>query len=748
MDREQLLGKLNKEQQRAVSAPRGNILVLAGAGSGKTRILVHRIAWLLSQENVDTHNILAVTFTNKAANEMRKRISALLREPMADMWVGTFHGLANRMLRIYHEAAGLANDFQILDSDDQKRLIKRMLKEANVSEKIVRPASLQGFINRNKDAGIRAATAQQRADTFNNQRLAGLYQEYETACERAQVVDFAELLLRAYELLDNAEVLARLQGRFAEILVDEFQDTNTIQYAWLRKICGAHNHIMAVGDDDQSIYGWRGAQIANIQAFSREMPDAVTIRSEQNYRSTDTILQAANSLIKNNNNRLGKNLWTEYGLGEAITHYHAFNAQDEARYLVQALLSSCERNDWRLDDCAILYRSNAQSRILEEELRHHNVPYRIYGGQRFFERLEIKNTLAYARLMTNNQDDSAFERVINTPPRGLGDRSIAEIRGHARTQEISLWDAAERICRAGTGRMEQNLQAFLNLIQELRALCQSLTLAESMSAISEHSGLIAMYAKQSDGRHEAREENLAELASAASQFLIPDGSDGMAEFLQHVALDSGDQGEDNRASVQLMTLHSAKGLEFPWVAIAGFEEGLLPHANSQKEEHLVEEERRLAYVGITRAMRKLVLSDSETRVLGGQSQLCRVSRFFWEIPKELIDAVNKSWDQSNRPQYANMGGRAQQSSWQQNQSSSFATSNIQSNDFTVSQSPTTSSPQAKFSLGQSVRHAVFGSGIVEDYEQNGGDDDRVLVAFEQRGRKWLLVEFANLQRVH
>ena len=370
MDREQLLAKLNKEQQRAVSAPRGNILVLAGAGSGKTRILVHRIAWLLSQENVDTRNILAVTFTNKAANEMRKRISSLLRAPLADMWVGTFHGLANRMLRIFHEAAGLAQDFQILDSDDQKRLIKRMLKEANVSEKYVRPANLQGFINRNKDAGIRAAAAQQRADNFQSQQLASLYQTYETACERAQVVDFAELLLRAYELLDDPEIRAKLQGRFAEILVDEFQDTNTIQYAWLRKICGADNHIMAVGDDDQSIYGWRGAQIANIQAFSREMPDAVTIRSEQNYRSTDTILQAANSLIKNNNNRLGKNLWTEYGLGEAITHYHAFNAQDEARYLVQALLSSCERNDWRLDDCAILYRSNAQSRILEEELRH------------------------------------------------------------------------------------------------------------------------------------------------------------------------------------------------------------------------------------------------------------------------------------------------------------------------------------------------------------------------------------------
>ena len=747
MDKEQLLAKLNKEQQRAVSAPRGNILVLAGAGSGKTRILVHRIAWLLSQESVDTRNILAVTFTNKAANEMRKRISALLRAPTADMWVGTFHGLANRMLRIFHEAAGLAQDFQILDSDDQKRLIKRMLKDANVSEKYVRPASLQGFINRNKDAGIRAAAAQQRAESFQSQQLASLYQTYETACERAQVVDFAELLLRAYELLDNAEVLARLQGRFTEILVDEFQDTNTIQYAWLRKICGAHNHIMAVGDDDQSIYGWRGAQIANIQAFSREMPDAVTIRSEQNYRSTDTILQAANSLIKNNNNRLGKNLWTEYGLGEAITHYHAFNAQDEARYLVQALLSSCERNDWRLDDCAILYRSNAQSRILEEELRHHNVPYRIYGGQRFFERLEIKNTLAYARLMVNNQDDSAFERVVNTPPRGLGDRSLTELRGQARTQEISLWDAAERICRAGAGRMEQNLQAFLNLIQELRALCQSLTLSESMSVISEHSGLIAMYAKQSDGRKEAREENLAELASAASQFPIPDGSDGMAEFLQHVALDSGDQGEDNRASVQLMTLHSAKGLEFPWVAIAGFEEGLLPHANSQKEEHLVEEERRLAYVGITRAMRKLVLSDSETRVLGGQAQLCRVSRFFWEIPKELVDPVNKSWDQSNRAQYANSVRHTQQPR-PASSSGDFAASSTQGNAFAAFQSnAAANTAQPKFSLGESVYHTVFGTGIVEDYEQNSGDD-RVLVAFEQRGRKWLLVEFANLQRAN
>ena len=351
---------------------------------------------------------------------MRKRISALLREPMADMWVGTFHGLANRMLRIYHEAAGLANDFQILDSDDQKRLIKRMLKEANVSEKN-RPAPRA--CKASSTATKTPASAQRRRNNAPIRLIISAWQVYTKSMRRrASAPKWSTLPSSCCELTNfwiTPRSLARLQGRFAEILVDEFQDTNTIQYAWLRKICGAHNHIMAVGDDDQSIYGWRGAQIANIQAFSREMPDAVTIRSEQNYRSTDTILQAANSLIKNNNNRLGKNLWTEYGLGEAITHYHAFNAQDEARYLVQALLSSCERNDWRLDDCAILYRSNAQSRILEEELRHHNVPYRIYGGQRFFERLEIKNTLAYARLMTNNQDDSAFERVINTPPRGL-----------------------------------------------------------------------------------------------------------------------------------------------------------------------------------------------------------------------------------------------------------------------------------------------------------------------------------------
>ena len=739
-----LLDKLNPQQAEAVSAKRGNILVLAGAGSGKTRILVHRIAWLLSEEDLRPYNILAVTFTNKAANEMKRRISSLLNKPLGgEMWVGTFHGLANRMLRMHHEAAGLVGDFQIIDSDDQKRMIKRLLADNNIDESFVRPPALQAFINKHKDAGRRSAEASQRARNLPEQRMAGLYQQYELSCERAQVVDFAELLLRAYELLaDNPMVLQTFRNRFLEILVDEFQDTNSIQYAWLRKLAGKDNNIMAVGDDDQSIYGWRGAQIANIRAFPEQMPSATIIRSEQNYRSTDTILQAANALIRHNDNRLGKELWTDYGLGEEISYYRAFNPQDEASHLVQSVIANCERHNWKLSDCAMLYRSNAQSRVLEEALLHYNLPYRIYGGQRFFERLEVKNTLAYARLLVNENDDTAFDRVINTPPRGLGERSLEQIRAQARTQEISLWQAAQSLATNSEGRTAQNLLDFFQLIELLRELAADLTLADTFDAISEHSGLLNMYDKQDKEKAKVRKENLDELVSAARQFTPSAEGTGLAEFLQHVVLDSEAQADGDEEAVQLMTLHSAKGLEFSWVAIAGFEDGLLPHKSSFEHQHLIEEERRLAYVGITRAMRKLTLSNSEMRMAAGRSANNEPSRFFWEIPKELID-TGKS---TNRPR-ASMGNttnrtRASRPSPVFSPNYSRATSKT-ANLGQITPEP--SSAQApKFQIGANVYHAIFGNGVVEDYQQGSGHDDRVLVTFEKRGSKWLLLEFANL----
>ena len=726
--RESLLATLNPEQARAVSAERGNILVLAGAGSGKTRVLVHRIAWLLEVEQLQPYNVLAVTFTNKAANEMKRRIADLLQRPIGDMWVGTFHGLANRMLRVHHEAVGLDADFQIIDGEDQKRLVKRVLAEQNVDEKNVPVKQLMGYVNSCKDSCLRADAALEQARDYREQALAQLYQAYEDACRRGQIVDFAELLLRSYELLGRKEILARFQQRFRELLVDEFQDTNTIQYQWLRRLCGANSHIMAVGDDDQSIYGWRGARIANIRAFTSDMPGAQVVRSEQNYRSTDTILQAANALISNNDNRLGKNLWTDLGLGESISYYRSFNAQDEADYVVKTLLKTCEHNDWRLSDCALLYRSNAQSRSLEEALLQRGLPYRIYGGQKFYERLEIKDTLAYARLMVNRHDDTAVERVINTPARGLGDRTLQQLRGFARAQECSLWQAIlTHADGAASGRAQQALGEFIKLLEDLEALSASMTLAETIDLIADHSGLLAMYSKQRDGRAETRRENIEELVSAAGQFVVPEGGSGLPEFLQQVALESGEQAEANSDAVQLMTLHSAKGLEFLLVFIVGFEEGLLPHYGSLQEARKVEEERRLTYVGITRAMRKLVLTSSENRMIAGRTDSNPASRFLFEIPKELVSA--------DKPK------RGGVSSWQRPRGGGLFQRGGQANARVASEA--VEPVNARFHLGQRVQHAVFGFGVVARYEQ-GGSGDRVLVRFERAGEKWLLLDFANL----
>ena len=608
MDVSDILSPLNDAQRDAVAAPSQNMLVLAGAGSGKTRVLVHRIAWLIRAEDFSPWSILAVTFTNKAAREMRGRIEEMLHLPSGGMWVGTFHGLAHRLLKAHWREAGLPQNFQILDSDDQLRLVKRVCRELELDESRWPPKQAMWFINAQKDEGLRAAHVDVPPGDLFAQTMRQVYQAYEIACERSGMVDFAELLLRAHELwLKNPEVLAHYQGRFRQIMVDEFQDTNTIQYAWLRVLAGDRIPVIAVGDDDQSIYGWRGAKIENIQRFTQDFADTRTVRLEQNYRSTQTILRAANGVIANNFGRLGKELWTSGESGDAISLYAGFNEQDEARYIVEQIQQWLDSGNNR-SSVAILYRSNAQSRVLEESLIRHGMPYRIYGGQRFYERMEIRNALAYMRLLANRGDDAAIERVINTPPRGIGAKSLDTVRDTARVRELPLWGAINvvREEKLLPARALSALEGFQVLINELDSGTDELTLAELAEHVIQSSGLVDYHKKEKGEKGQARVENLEELVSAAKQFVDNDEElSPLQQFLDSAALDAGDaQADEHEDSVQLMTLHSAKGLEFPLVFLAGMEENLFPHRMSIEEPGRLEEERRLCYVGITRAIGK------------------------------------------------------------------------------------------------------------------------------------------------
>ncbi|MBT8147185.1 MAG: DNA helicase II, partial [Gammaproteobacteria bacterium] len=642
-----ILDKLNAPQRQAVTTETQNLLVLAGAGSGKTRVLVHRIAWLMHAEHASPYSILAVTFTNKAAREMRSRIEQLLGQPIGGMWVGTFHGLAHRLLRSHWQEAGLVEDFHILDSDDQLRLIKRLCRSLGVDEDKYAPRQVQWYINSQKDEGLRAASVETFGDDYSR-NMVSIYAAYEEACDRGGMVDFAEILLRAHELwLKNPQILDHYQRRFQHVLVDEFQDTNTIQYAWLRVLAGRDSQLMVVGDDDQSIYGWRGAKIENIQKFSTDFPGSEIVRLEQNYRSTSTILKAANKLISNNQGRLGKELWTDGSEGEQISLYEAFNEQDEARFIVDRL------QDWvnkghRRDDAAVLYRSNAQSRELEDALLRTGMPYRIYGGHRFYERLEIKNALAYLRLLVNRQDDTAMERVINVPTRGIGGRTIDQIRALARQENCSLWMACVKCVNEKllSARAANAVLGFLELIDGMQDACTELELHRKVEYVIKHSGLIQHHEKEGGEKARARLENLDELITAANSFDEseldveddPASSGILTAFLDQAALDAGDsQAAENEDAVQLMTLHSAKGLEFPLVFMAGMEEGLFPHRMSMENISGLEEERRLCYVGITRAMSKLFLCFAESRRLHGDVSLTRPSRFIREIPRELVE---------------------------------------------------------------------------------------------------------------
>jgi len=718
MDISHILDNLNEAQRQAVTAESGHLLVLAGAGSGKTSVLVKRIAWLIQAQGISPYSLFAVTFTNKAAGEMRARIENLLGFQATGMWIGTFHSIAHKLLRKHAKTAGLEDTFQIIDAEDQHRIIKRLLKGLNLDEKQWAPRAQQWFINHNKEEGLRPQHLSDDGDIIKKTQIK-IYAAYEEVCQNANLVDFSELLLRAHELwLNNSEILEHYRQRFRYILIDEFQDTNNLQYAWISLLAGKNNHVTIVGDDDQSIYGWRGAQVENIHKFAKDFPDTQTIRLEQNYRSTGNILKAANHIIANNFGRMGKNLWTEDGEGEKISLYTAFNEIDEARFITAKIKQWINEGNLR-SECAILYRSNAQSRVLEEALIQMGIPYRIYGGHKFFERQEIKDALSYLRLIFNRHDAAAFERVINTPTRGIGERTIAEIRDEAKIKSASLWTASLLLIenKSLSSRACSALMRFINLINQLDKDIEGLTLAEQVEHIVKHSGLLAMYQNARGEKAQARVENLQELIVAAKQYTPEEDSELplLADFLTHAALEAGEGQEKEFAdSVQLMTLHSAKGLEFPLVFIAGLEEGLFPHYLSVHDPNQIEEERRLCYVGMTRAKQKLYLTFAETRRIYGQESRNQPSRFLTELPEDCVDEIRMR-TKIIKPAHK--------------KASPFAIKNT--------------AHESGYQLGQGVTHAKFGEGTILNIEGRG-EHTRVQVKFQDHGTKWLVAAYAKL----
>jgi len=728
-----LLANLNPEQLAAVTLPHGSALILAGAGSGKTRVLTTRIAWLLATGQASPLSVLAVTFTNKAAKEMLARLSALTPVNTRGMWIGTFHGLCNRMLRAHYRDAGLPQLFQIMDTQDQLSLIKRLYKAHGIDDERFPPRQLQGLINGSKEEGLRANQVEAH-DEFTRRQVEH-FALYEEACSREGVVDFPELLLRCFELLSRHDVLREhYQRRFSHLLVDEFQDTNALQYRWLRLLAGPQAAVFAVGDDDQSIYAFRGANVANMQRFERDFgtPEAPVqlIKLEQNYRSHGHILDAANALIKHNQGRLGKNLWTADARGEPVRAFAAPSDINEAAFVVEVVKSLVDEGVSPAE-VAVLYRSNAQSRVLEHALFNAGMPYRVYGGMRFFERAEVKHALAYMRLIAAPDDDGAFLRVVNFPPRGIGARTLETLQDKARVAGTSLWQAA---CAApGTGKSGASLGAFLKLIEGMRSAAAGFPLSETVEHVVQASGLGAHYAAERDGQE--RIENLQELVNAAESFVREadlqvageselETGDPLSAFLAHAALEAGEtQAAEGRPALQLMTVHSAKGLEFHTVFVTGLEEGLFPHENSMSEYDGVEEERRLAYVAITRARRRLYLTHAQSRMLHGQVRYNVASRFLDELPAALVRWLS--------PQRAD--------AWP-----------------TRTEAPRTSEPsfgaasygaladRPGWRIGQSVKHAKFGLGIIIDAEGRG-TDARVQVNFRDVGVKWLALEYAKLQ---
>lgn len=721
------LKTLNEAQQQAVTAPLGNLLILAGAGSGKTRVLVHRVAWLVENQLASPQGLLAVTFTNKAAGEMRGRLESMVGREIRGMWVGTFHGLSHKLLRLHWKEAGLPEHFQVIDTDDQLQIIRRLFKSLNINEERWEPKKAQGFINRKKDEGTRTLQLKSAEGAYE-EVMGNVYQHYETYCHANGLVDFAELLLRSYELLkDNEELRLHYQNRFSHFLVDEFQDTNTIQYQWMCLLAKQAKSVTVVGDDDQSIYGWRGAKIENIQRFEREFKDTQLIRLEQNYRSTHTILSAANALISYNTSRMGKTLWTAGDKGEPITVYGGFNEEDEALYVVRQIKVWLEKGG-QPQDIGILYRSNAQSRVLEEALVRAGIPYSIYGGLRFFERAEIKDALAYLRLLINPGDNAAFERVINVPPRGIGEKNIEKLKDIVRDRNCSYWEAAQHALSDNvmTGKARAGLQSFVEVIEPWVNLALQESLSKLIDIAIQGSGLLRFFKEQKGEKAQNRSENLEELINAIYDFeeqCSEDEEHPVTAFLAYASLEGGERHrkDEDQQSVQLMTLHSAKGLEFPLVFICGLEDGLFPHLFSRDNKESLEEERRLCYVGITRAMQQLYLTYAEKRRVFGRDEERRKSRFVSEIPENLIKETSRRVN--IRPSYA---AYSTPSSFSQVEP-----------DFEDAQG---------FCLGQRVSHPKFGEGTIVDHEGQG-ERARVHVHFDRYGSKWLALAYAKLEEV-
>lgn len=711
------LDGLNAEQLAAVTLPAQPALILAGAGSGKTRVLTTRMAWLIQTGQVSPHGLLAVTFTNKAAREMLTRLSSLLPINTRGMWVGTFHGLCNRLLRAHATEARLPSLFQILDNQDQLGLVKRVMKSIGLDEDRYPPRQMQYFINRNKEEGRRPAEADS-----SDQAEHDLYLAYEVQCQKDGVVDFAELLLRSVELLRSNELVRdHYRNRFRHVLVDEFQDTNRLQYAWLKLLVAPDNAVFAVGDDDQSIYGFRGAEVANMRLFQKDYGLKEVIRLEQNYRSLGNILDAANALIRHNQGRMGKNLWTQAGAGEPLLVFEAESDADEARFMVEQA-QSLRGEGIAFSDMAVLYRSNAQSRIMEHALFRAGIPYRVYGGHRFFERMEIKHALAYLRLAANRADDGAFLRVVNFPPRGIGARSLELLQEQAQAAGGSLYDASGRVTlsgKAGTG-----LRAFLSCIDHLsEAAVSGAALQDLVLSVLDMSGLVAHYRQEREGAE--RVENLEELVTAAAQFTHETELADLPAFLSHASLEAGEHeaGADADA-LQLMTVHSAKGLEFHTVFVCGLEEGLFPHENAMSEEDGLEEERRLMYVAVTRARQRLYLTRAGQRMLHGQTRYGLRSRFVDEIPATLCRWLSETAPRTRGGQHREVSGL---DTWGKE----------------APTRPTGRISGVPFAIGQQVRHERFGLGVVMKWE-GSGQDARIQVNFRDVGVKWLALSFAKL----
>ena len=732
------LEHLNPEQLDAVTLPDGHALVLAGAGSGKTRVLTTRIAWLIQSGRVTPGGVLAVTFTNKAAREMVTRLTAMLPVNPRGLWIGTFHGLANRLLRAHHQEAGLPREFQILDTQDQLSVVKRLSKALNIDEDRFAPRDLQRFINGQKEEGLRASDVPAGDEVTRKQ--VEFFAAYDKQCQREGVADFAELLLRSFELLKRNEILRQhYQARFRYILVDEFQDTNRLQYRWLKLFAGAETRLFAVGDDDQSIYGFRGANVGNLAEFEKEYSKGKVVRLEQNYRSQGNILDAANALISNNTQRLGKNLWTSAGQGDPLRVFEGESDADEARFIaeeVSALVRGEGGARMRLSDIAVLYRSNAQSRVLEHALFGAAIAYRVYGGLRFFERAEVKHALAYLRLIANPSDDNSFLRAANFPPRGIGARSVEQLQDAATRNGVSLFNAVEPKSKAGN---------FKKLVEELQIETKDLPLPEMVEHVIHRSGLIEHYKNEREGAD--RVENLEELVNAVAAFGQDDHNPEPEEeitplvaFLSHAALEAGDhQAADGQDALQMMTVHSAKGLEFNAVFMSGLEEGLFPHEQSVMQKDGLEEERRLAYVAITRARQRLYLSFAQTRMLHGQTRYSLASRFLEEIPEGLKKWLTPRFARQQRAMSFESAGRKQ----------SQADRNADNKDTYFPKKEAASSfsrnrDTSGFRIGQNVQHAKFGAGVIVDAEGDAGDA-RVQVNFGKQGVKWLAVAVAKLQ---